>query len=192
MIEGSYSKKRGYITPYLSIQQLLDCSVEDTNINNVCSGLEYHLSLKYIKNKGITLDSLYPYISPYNQCKHNNIINPIKITKTSYCSNFQNNKNLYCDFFKVYTNLSKFPTAVRIDGQVMQFYKSRIYDSEHCQNDNHRVVLVGYRNDELGEYFTIRNSFGSDWGESEYMRITRSDPNNSCFITNESWIVAFD
>ena len=42
---------------------------------------------------------------------------------------------------------------------------------------NHAVQLVGYGTDpEDGDYWRIRNWWGSDWGEDGYMRLRRSAP----------------
>ena len=81
-------------------------------------------------------------------------------------------------------------TATAIDGNILNYYKSGVFDA-NCSEDNHAVILVGYGISELGtEYFKIRNSWGTDWGESGYIRIARNESNNkSCFITNESFTI---
>jgi C1A family cysteine protease len=60
-------------------------------------------------------------------------------------------------------------------GSTFQAYKSGIFDyNETCSGDvNHAITLVGW-NDDLGPdngYWILKNSWGTAWGESGYMRI---------------------
>ncbi|KAL7716437.1 Cysteine protease [Entamoeba marina] len=62
------------------------------------------------------------------------------------------------------------------DGGIIEFTE------EDCSCDAdliHYVLVVGYGSDTEGEYLIIRNSYGDDWGESGYMRISN---NNLCKI----------
>ncbi|MBF0318482.1 MAG: hypothetical protein HQL01_01580 [Nitrospirae bacterium] len=50
-------------------------------------------------------------------------------------------------------------------------YKSGIYSrvSSATMEGGHYVLVVGYNND--GQYFIVKNSWGTDWGESGFFRI---------------------
>jgi C1A family cysteine protease len=43
--------------------------------------------------------------------------------------------------------------------------------NSNCKQLNHALILVGIDRDELGEFYILRNSHGSDWGEIGYFRI---------------------
>jgi hypothetical protein len=62
------------------------------------------------------------------------------------------------------------------------FYEGGILDSYNCTPKySHAVIIIGYGEEPSKnpreppkEYFIIRNSWGSSWGEGGYVRITAS------------------
>ena len=67
-------------------------------------------------------------------------------------------------------------------------YKGGIYKSAvQTSGANHAVSVVGWGNDATaGDYWIVRNSWGTWWGESGYFRITMGTGNlgigvNSCY-----------
>ena len=72
--------------------------------------------------------------------------------------------------------------AMNIDDEHWNFYSRGIYENEECTPDiNHEVIAVGYgiekSKDETQpnrEYVIIKNTWGKDWGEKGYMRISLS------------------
>jgi len=69
------------------------------------------------------------------------------------------------------------PISVTVDASKWSSYSSGIFDG--CDPDHpsldHGVLLVGYGYDEPTglDYWLIRNSWGSMWGEDGYIRIAR-------------------
>lgn len=52
------------------------------------------------------------------------------------------------------------------------YYKKGILSSEKCGTDlNHGVLAVGYGTEDGQDYFIIKNSWGTWWGEQGYIRI---------------------
>ena len=74
------------------------------------------------------------------------------------------------------------PLTISIDADEWHLYKEGIFDasfnkSKTTINVDHTVQLVGYGEDEEGNLFwTVRNSWGVDFGESGFIRLRRSSP----------------
>lgn len=64
--------------------------------------------------------------------------------------------------------------AVKVDN-TFQSYRSGVIDSKCHGFTNHAVIAVGYDADS----FIIRNSWGSDWGEEGYIRMSRNTASRS-------------
>ena len=51
-------------------------------------------------------------------------------------------------------------------------YSSGILDSNACgTNLDHAVLMVGYGTDNGTDYWLVKNSWGTSWGESGYIRL---------------------
>ena len=63
---------------------------------------------------------------------------------------------------------------IEADQSVFQQYKSGIFDSSSCgSNLDHAVLVVGYGTDSATgtEYWIMKNSWNTVWGEEGYMRL---------------------
>ena len=71
--------------------------------------------------------------------------------------------------------------AIEADQSIFQLYTSGVITSSTCgTNLDHGVLAVGYGNDATaGEYFLVKNSWGTGWGENGYVKI---GANNVCGI----------
>jgi C1A family cysteine protease len=65
-------------------------------------------------------------------------------------------------------------------------YTGGIYSYKNCTtNTNHAVLAVGWGTQNGTNYWIIKNSWGSTWGESGYFRIVRGV--NMCGIEGMVW-----
>jgi len=62
-------------------------------------------------------------------------------------------------------------------------YTSGILDSEKCGIKlDHAVVVVGYGSDAGQDYWIVRNSWGSSWGDEGYIKIAAVEGAGICGI----------
>lgn len=68
--------------------------------------------------------------------------------------------------------------SIAVDAEAFQDYDSGIITSE-CYNDlDHGVAIVGYGVSGKINFWIVRNSWGSDWGESGYVRVQNTGRND--------------
>jgi C1A family cysteine protease len=80
-------------------------------------------------------------------------------------------------------NVGALSTSVEADSDVFRHYKSGILDSAMCKTGlNHSVNIVGWGEDSStsSEYWIIRNSWGTTWGESGFMRLKIEEGDGIC------------
>ena len=87
------------------------------------------------------------------------------------------------------------PLAVSIeaDKSVFQGYKSGVLDSTLCgTNLDHAVLAVGFGTDTTSgkDYWLVKNSWGTTWGEKGYIRLAIVDGKGICGVQMEPETVA--
>lgn len=70
-------------------------------------------------------------------------------------------------------------------------YAGGILDNDSCSDEiDHAVAVIGYGSENEVDYWIVRNSWGTSWGEDGYVRMVRNK-NNQCSIASVA-IVAID
>lgn len=133
----------------------------------------------YIKdNGGIQTEDSYPYEAADSSCRFD--ARYVGTTVTGYVRLPEDEKAL------MQAVASTGPIAVAIDASGFGSYKSGVFYDELCTPDgvNHAVLVVGYGTDEkYGDYWLVKNSWGTWWGEKGYIRMARNK-NNNCEISS--------
>ena len=167
-IEGQLKLK--YNIEYsASIQQLIDC---DTDFDLGCNGGFMVDALNYLikKSNGVDLEKDYPYIEKQSVCKTQQFKPAVKVKDLKFFNNVDEVKLL--ELLNLYG-----PLSITVNANVWKYYIDGIYKptSAVCDPDkaNHAVLLIGYGNSKGVDYWNIKNSWGTDWGEDGYMRIQR-------------------
>ena len=131
-----------------------------------------------IKNSGyLPSEKEYPYISG-NCISKNKKSLPIKyknpttniITKKIYVPRSEQ---------ALMKAVNKQPISICIDINMPEFssYKSGVFMDGHSAEINHTMLLVGYGTDSKTklDYWLVKNSWGTSWGENGYIRIIRGN-----------------
>ncbi|XP_053183333.1 cathepsin S-like [Scomber japonicus] len=173
-LEGQLAKTTGKLVD-LSPQNLVDCSWEYGD--HGCNGGWYTNAFNYIKDNGIESEASYPYKGKEGQCHHN--CNNNVATLIGYTCRPRGDE--YEMKLAVFTTG---PIAVAIDSNShkFSFYKGGVYDNPMCtHNMTHAVVVVGYGTENGKDYWLVKNSWGTGYGEAGYIKMSRNK-NNQCGI----------
>ena len=167
-LEALYYMKYGEHKTF-SEQQLVDCDSYDEG----CDGGEFLPAYKWIKeNGGLQSDIDYPYQARDQICSQDQSRNIVKISSYELLDTTDE------EVIKQYL-YEHGPLAIGINAYPLNWYARGVIDwgTDNCAHDdiNHAVILVGYgHDDEEGlDYWRIRNSWGENWGEKGYFRVSR-------------------
>ncbi|EGC39112.1 hypothetical protein DICPUDRAFT_148111 [Dictyostelium purpureum] len=147
----------------LSEQNAVSC------ISNGCSGGWSSNVFSYFQTPGIAYEKDDPYKAVDGlACVTSSSASRFKYASYSYTAN--NKAALIAELKN-----GPITVALYVDS-AFQNYKSGIYNSATKYTGvNHIVLLVGYN--EAGDYWTIKNSWNTWWGESGFMRLTAANDN---------------
>ena len=169
-VESAISVATGAAPLSLSEQQLTSCS--SAYGNNGCGGGWYYWAWDYLKvnNQETTAD--YPYTSGQFGITGTCNASGSGVAKVnSYVQVGQTNQDIMSAI-----NLK--PVSVALDAQraVFQSYTSGVVTSGCGTMLDHAVMAVGYGNDAATglDYFLVRNSWGTSWGDNGYIKIGMS------------------
>ena len=159
--------------PQLSEQNIIDCATTCYG----CGGGIIQAAMSFIINKqggAIMKLSDYPYQGVDGACKFDaKTAMPVTSNFVSVPSGSERDLANYVYQYGV--------AVVVLDCSRISFqlYSSGIYSDPCCssQNLDHAMNVVGYSD----SYWIIRNSWGTSWGESGYMRLAK-DKNNMCGV----------
>jgi len=150
-----------------------------------CVGADYdYMELQALTVQGVCSESSFPYT----------IANP------GSCTHWDAPRVLFSSWYRVPCgNIEAIKTAIMTYGVVdaavyasgaFQSYSSGFYSDSNTSctaspcyytDTDHAISLVGW-NDADGGYWILRNSWGTDWGESGYMRIRYSAARVACEV----------
>ncbi|XP_054165169.1 crustapain-like [Oppia nitens] len=174
--EGKFDPKNQLT---LSEQNLLDCSASFGTKG--CDGGSTRMAFNYLKeSKGLNTDKEYPYI---NKVSSSCQLNKEKLVNIEV----KESQSIDSEDELVSTIYNHGPVTVSIHATKKKFYnyKSGIFEDPLCnpQGVNHYMTAVGY----TADYFILKNSWGQDWGEDGYIRVSRAKVAENCGLYFQSY-----
>jgi len=167
-VESAYCLKTGSLTQF-SEQYLTSC---ETQQSRGCSGGFPDGAIEYVAQHGICKASDYPYTSGNSgntgQC--NDSCEKVQVGVKGAVSVNGGDSGLA-------SAIDRQPVVVVVaaGNSVWKQYSGGVVSSCDTSNVDHAVLAVGYSEN----YFKIRNSWGSQWGENGYILLQRGGSQRS-------------
>ena len=166
----SYGFLNGGQLNHLAMQQIVDC---DTTAYG-CNGGWTYAAYNYLEKAG-GQDSLssYPYTAENGQCQFNpaNVLDVVN--SWSYVTQSADEEKMLNWAYQTG------PLSVCADASSWQFYNGGVIQNCGTQID-HCIQVTGFSTQNGIKAWNVRNSWGTDWGNSGYLYVERG--NNVCAI----------
>ena len=172
-LEGSHYLKSGKLVSFAE-QQLVDCVKTCFG----CGGGNQALAFRYLKSNNAYLEANYPYKAVNQNCAYNASA-ASSVNVASYTTVTGSN------VAQMKAALAQQPLSVSIeaDTAVFQTYTSGILNSTACGTTlDHAVLAVGWGSENGQEYWIIKNSWSSSWGENGFIRLAIVDGLGICGV----------
>merc|ERR1712151_1255596 len=168
-LEGAWQINTGSLTS-MSEQQLVDCSKQ----NSGRQGGLMDSAFQFEEGVNVATESSYPYTGSAGSCKGSGYQTAIpRGGVTGY-------RDVAKSASALQSALQTGPLSVAIeaDQSAFQHYSGGVITSGCGTQLDHGVTAVGYS----GDYFIVKNSWGSSWGQGGYVNIAGSQ----CGITQSA------
>lgn len=153
----------------LSVQQGSDCS----RLNHGVNGGLPDWSYKYATNTEQCLESDYPYTSgttgkdgTCHSCE-----GAVPLLKSYVDVKDGDEKAMMQALF-----INSLAVGIKADDKQFQMYSSGVLDYDCDSSENaidHSVVIEGYGSENGKDYWLVRNSWGTSWGDKGYIKMVR-------------------
>ncbi|XP_052009562.1 procathepsin L-like [Xyrauchen texanus] len=181
-LEGQTFRKTGKLLS-LSEQQLVDCSGDYGNMG--CNGGLMDQAFQYTEaNKGLDTEDSYPYDAHDGQCRFNP--STVGATCTGYVRVSRQDES---ELQRAVATIGPISVAIDAGHISFQLYESGIYDEPYCSSTDldHGVLAVGYGTDAGKDYWLVKNSWGLNWGDKGYIKMSRNSRNQCGIATAASY-----
>lgn len=178
-LEGAYFIANGELDSF-SEQQLVDCDNRSNGGKDMgCNGGLMDNAFAWIeKNGGLCTEDDYPYNSGNTRTSGTCQTTCQVVSGSDITSIYDVPPNSDEDMMLA---LSKQPVSIAIqaDQQSFQLYKSGVFTGSCGTKLDHGVLAVGYGSLNGEDYYLVKNSWGTTWGQNGYIMLGRGDEYNN-------------
>ena len=174
--------------PIMSEQQLVDCSSAEGNAG--CAHGSMDFAFEYMQKTG--KDKLcdgrnYKYVATTGFCFASECKNTTGVEVTGYHYTPKGNESA---LLAAVGTVGVVSVGIQANQTGFQHYKSGVFNGTCGTQLDHAVAIVGYGSTDSSDpngvidYWIIRNSWGTGWGEEGYMRMARGT--NLCGVADSA------
>ena len=172
-VEGEHAIKTGELLKFAE-QELVDCD----GLSAGCNGGSMALAFYWLERHAAILESDYAYTATDGTCMYDSLPHT-SVNTTGYTSVRQRSLSQ----LEAAVQTGVVSVAIEADRAVFQLYNGGIFDASTCGTSlDHGVALVGFGTESGQDYFILRNSWGTSWGEEGYMKLAATDGAGICGV----------
>jgi C1A family cysteine protease len=178
-LEGAYFNKYNTLQSF-SEQQLVDCDNRRNGGKDMgCSGGLMDNAFAWISKKGgLCSEKDYPYVSGTTK-ETGTCQSGCALVKNSDISTFVDVVPSSDEEMMKALSLNPVSIAIQADQREFQLYKSGVFTGACGTKLDHGVLAVGYGYIEGEDFYLVKNSWGTSWGDKGYIKLGRGEKYNN-------------
>ena len=157
----------------LSEQVLVSCGTSGGIDAGSCGGGVIQYASNYIRDTGLPLESCYPYTGTNGSCGSACGTYHTATYRITGWSDVTGTSPAVSAMRDALASYGPLVTTMEVYADFYTYAGGVYTHTTGTYQGGHAVLIVGY--DDAGQYFTVKNSWGTDWGESGYFKIAYSE-----------------
>lgn len=171
-----------------SVQYVVDCGQRAGGLRGCRSGKVTSMA-EFVNNFGLELERNYPYLAAEQECPYEPSVDfdsmgylRVKLGEVL---------RVPLEYMEHYLAESPMIVSLAVGDDFFE-YGGGVDSGRSCgERSKHSMLLVGHGREEGREYWLIRNSHSSDWGEKGYYKLAKLT-GSRCFVPREGFVYARD
>ncbi len=177
-LEGIYYILTGELESF-SEQQLVDCdTLRNGGRDHGCNGGLMDNAFNWIdKNGGLCTEADYPYVSGTTK-SGGTCQDTCSLVKDSQVLSYYDVEPSSDDEMMKALTQQPVSVAIQADQLDFQLYSGGVFTGSCGTDLDHGVLAVGYGSEQSTDYYLVKNSWSSSWGEGGYIKFGRGSEYN--------------
>ena len=178
-LEGIYYILTGELVSF-SEQQLVDCdTLRNGGRDHGCNGGLMDNAFNWIeKNGGLCAEADYPYVSGTTK-SGGTCQDTCSLVKDSQVLSYYDVPASSDDEMMKALTQQPVSVAIQADQRDFQLYSGGVFTGSCGTNLDHGVLAVGYGTEQSTDYYLVKNSWSTSWGDDGYIKLGRGSEYNN-------------